>query len=204
VPLDQPGIELLPGGTSLSLAGAVLARLRASVLPISNDVYLRTPELLEGSTLRLANSADPGRRKDFTIAGARYEDAASRLTLTFGDLLAPLAEEVSELGGAGEVELALVPRFFRVRHGSAADSLPDSSLVRILFQGAADDGTGRPDENDPLVDWTADVSRFNGLAPGALDFVRFRVDFDLDADEDGFDPGGEPLALEFLRLPMRF
>jgi hypothetical protein len=54
------------------------------------------------------------------------------------------------------------------------------------------------------VDWTADVSEFNRLAPGALDFVRFQVEFDLDADEDGFDPSGEPLALDSLRLPMRF
>jgi hypothetical protein len=76
--------------------------------------------------------------------------------------------------------------------------------VRILFQGAADDVTGRPDELEPLVDWTADVSRFNLLPPGALDFVRFQVEFDLDADEDGFDPDDEPLVLEFLRLPMRF
>jgi hypothetical protein len=103
-----------------------------------------------------------------------------------------------------QVELALVPRFFRVRHGSVPDLLPDSSSVRILFQGAADDGTGRPDELEPLVDWTADVSEFNRLAPGALDFVRFQVEFDLDTDEDGFDPGDDPLALDFLRLPMRF
>jgi hypothetical protein len=204
VPLDEPGVELLSSGTSLALRGAVLAPLRASAQPISHDVYLRTPALLEGFTLRLANATDPERRKDFTIAGARYDDAASRLTLTLGDLPATLAEEAAEIGGASQVELALVPRFFRVSQGSVVDLLSDSSFVRIRFQGAADDGTGRPDELVPLVDWTADVSEFNRLAPGALDFVRFQVEFDLDADEDGFDPSGEPLALDSLRLPMRF
>src|SRR5262245_23917282 len=202
--LVQPGVELSPDGISLALSGPVLAPLRASAKPISPDVYLRTTALLVGFTLRLANAADPGRRGDFTIAGARYDDAASRLTLTLGELSATVAEEAAELGGPDQVELALVPRFFRVRQGSVPDLLPDSVSVRILFQGAADDGTGRPDELDPLVDWTADVSEFDRLAPGALDFVRFRVEFDLDADGDGFDPGDEPLALDFLRLPMRF
>jgi hypothetical protein len=202
--LVQPGVELLPDGISLALSGPVLAPLRASAQPISKDVYLRTPALLAGSTLRLANAAEPARRGDFTVAGARYDDAASRLTLTLGGLSGPLAGAVAELGGADELELALVPRFFRVRQGPTADLLPDSTLVRILFQGAADDGTGRPDELEPLVDWTADVSEFNRLAPGALDFVRFQVEFDLDTDEDGFDPGDDPLALDFLRLPMRF
>jgi len=203
--LLQTGVELLPDGIGLALSGPVLAPLRASGQPISKDVYLRTPALLVGFTLRLANTADPGRRGDFTVAGARYDGAASRLTLTLGGLSGTLADAVAELGGAGEVELALVPRFFRVRQGATGvDLLPDSRFVRILFQGAADDGTGRPDELDPLVDWTADVSAFGALAPGALDFVRFKVEFDLDVDGDGFDPGGEPLALDFLRLPMRF
>jgi hypothetical protein len=34
--------------------------------------------------------------------------------------------------------------------------------------------------------------------------VRFRVELELDADEDGFDPEADSLALEFLRLPLRF
>jgi hypothetical protein len=103
------------------------------------------------------------------------------------------------------VELSLLPRFFRVRQGSSGvDLLPDSRYVRILFQGAADDGTGRPDELHPLVDWTADVAEFGALAPGTLGFLRFRVEFELDADGNGVDPETEPTALDFLRLPFRF
>ena len=203
--LAQPGIELLADGASLALSGAVLAPLRASAQPISPDVYLRTPALLAGFTLRLANSSDPGRRADLTVAGARYDDGASTLTLVLGGLTGTLGEAALELGSADQVELALVPRSFRVRLGpSGADLLPDSHFVRILFQGAADDGTGRADDARPLVDWTGDVRAFGALAPGALDFVRFRVDFELDADEDGFDPGTDSLALDFLRLPLRF
>jgi hypothetical protein len=203
--LVQAGVELLSDGISLSLAGPALAPLRASAQPISKDVYLRTPALLEGSTLRLANAADPGRRGDFTIAAARYDDGASELTLTLGGLLGTLADAAAELGGPEAVELSLLPRFFRVRQGSSGvDLLPDSRYVRILFQGAADDGTGRPDELHPLVDWTADVAEFGVLAPGRLDFLRFRVEFELDAPGNGFDPEAGPTALDFLRLPFRF
>jgi hypothetical protein len=202
--LAQPGIELLPDGFSLGLSGPMLAPLRASAQPISPDVYLRTPALLEGFTLRLANATDPGRRGDLTIARAHYDDAAATLTLALGGLPGTLAETVTELGGEDALELTLLPRFFRVLGPLGVDLLPDSRFVRILFQGAADDGAGRADEADPLVDWTADASQFGALAPGALDFVRFQVEFGLDASQDGFDPEAEPVALDFLRFPLRF
>jgi hypothetical protein len=204
VRLDAAGFELLSDGISLALAGPALAPLRASAQPISPDVYLRTPALLVGHALRLANLAEL-QVGEFPIAGARYDDATARLTLALGGLSGTLEGTVQALGGAERVELTLVPRFFRVRQGpSGVDLLPDSRFVRILFQGAADDGTGRADEANPLVDWTADVTRFGLLAPGTLDFVRFQVEFELDALDAGFDPVAEPLALDFLRLPFRF
>jgi hypothetical protein len=48
------------------------------------------------------------------------------------------------------------------------------------------------------------LTRFGQLAPGALDFVRFQVEFELDAGDIDFDPEAEPLALDFLRLPFRY
>jgi hypothetical protein len=200
--LSEPGIELLPDGFSLALSGPVLAPLRASGQPISPDVYLRTPALLEGFELGISG---PFLDDMFTIAGARYDDARSVLTLTVGGLPGTLSEAVAALGTPDRVDLALVPRFFRVRQGaSGVDVLPDTHSVRILFQGAADDGTGRADEENPLLDWTADVTRFALLPPGALDYVRFQVDFELDPTDADYDPTAEPLALDFLRLPFRF
>ena len=202
VPLAEVGVELLSDGISLALFGPVLAPLRASAQPISPDVYLRTPALLEGFGLRLANLAEL-QVGEFTIAGANYDDSTSRLTLAVGGLASSLAETVQALGGAERVELTIIPRFFRVRQGESGVDLLPGYFVRILFQGAADDGTGRANQT-PLVDWTADVTKFGLLAPGALDFVRFQVEFELDAEDTGFDPEAEPLALDFLRLPLRF
>jgi len=69
--------------------------------------------------------------------------------------------------------------------------------VRVLFQGATRDEDGRPDLTDPLVDWTGDIRRFNALDRGALDFFRFRVEFDVPL-------GADPVEMEFLRVPFRF
>jgi len=201
----ETGVELVSSEAGLALSGAVLAPLRASAQPISPDVYLRTPALLEGFTLRLANASDPARKQEFTIAGARYDDAASRLELETGEGAGTLTRAVQELGGASSVELSLLPRFFRVRLDPLGpDVLPDSHAIRILFQGARDDGSGRPDEENPLVDWTADVTKFGALPPGALDFVRFQVEFSVDRSSESFDPDAAAIALEFLRLPLRF
>jgi len=203
--LALPEVTLRANGFTLALRGSILAPLRESGGAIGPDVYLRRPALLAGMTLRLANAGDPARESDLSIAAARYDDRRVVLELDLAGTSGTLRETVDELGGPEAVELTLVPRFFQVRQGLAGrDVLPDSRSVRILFQGAADDGTGRPDEEHPLVDWTADVTRFGALPPGTLDFVRFQVEFDLDALDRGFDPLAEPIALEFLRLPFRF
>jgi len=203
--LARPEVTLRSNGFTLALRGSVLAPLREGGGAIGPDVYLRRPALLAGMTLRLANSGDPARRSDLTIAAARYDDRNVVLELDVGATSGTLRENVDDLGGPDEVELVLVPRFFRVRQGSTGvDVLPDARAVRFLFQGAADDGTGHPDEETPLVDWTADVTKFGALPPGTLDFVRFKVEFDLDVSGVGFDPLVEPISLEFLRMPFRF
>ena len=78
-----------------------------------------------------------------------------------------------------------------------ADRLPPDASVRIMFQAVGDDGLGWPDENDVLVDWTADVSHFAALAPGTLRWMRYQVEVDRGV-------AGAEVALEFLRIPFRF
>jgi hypothetical protein len=110
----------------------VLDPLRASGEPISPDIYLRTPALLVGQTLRLANATDPDRRADLEVAAARYDDESSALVLVAGNGLPPLGEVVAKLGGAGAVEFALgpagMPRIGSVR-------LPNSVGFASIFAG---------------------------------------------------------------------
>jgi hypothetical protein len=74
----------------------------------------------------------------------------------------------------------------------------------VLFQAAADNGAGAPDEGSPLVDWTADISEFNLLPAGQLQYFRYEVEFDLDAAAQGVSADTEPVTLELLKIPFVF
>ena len=106
--------------------------------------------------------------------------------------------------GLGTVHFRLIPRFFRVVTNGVEGLLPTSAFVRLRFQAAADDGSGQPYEANPLVDWTGDISRFNALPAGELQFFRFEVEFDLDAQGLGLSAETEPVTLDFLRVPFVF
>ena len=51
---------------------------------------------------------------------------------------------------------------------------------------------------------TADVSQLSAQAPGALQFLRFEVEFDLDALDAGVSGDTEPISLDFLKVPFLF
>ena len=88
--------------------------------------------------------------------------------------------------------------------GGTDGFLPSTAFVRLLFQAAGKDASGGVDEQDPLVDWTGDISRFNALDPGLLRFFRFQVEFELDAQGTGPSSATEAVSLDFLRIPFVF
>jgi inorganic pyrophosphatase len=102
------------------------------------------------------------------------------------------------------VRYTLVPRSFRIQTGGVENSLPTGTIVRIRFQGAADNGIGQPDENNPLVPWTGDISDFNSLLAGELQFFRFEVEFELNQTGGPVSPDTQPIQLDFLRIPFVF
>jgi hypothetical protein len=194
VDTDLAGTGAVVDGMTLRLDNAP-AHFSGTTGGISNDLYLRSPSLLEDFVLRLSVGAV---EQDFVVASASYEDADSRLFLVIADEGMDLLDFTSTNPGA--LHIQVVPRFFRVRTCDDQDALPIGSFVRILFQAAADDGSGFPDEANPLVDWTGDVSMFNLLPAGDLQFFRFEVEFDLGQVGDTT----RPTSLDFLRLPFRF
>ncbi len=203
-------VSILPDEVTLEVRGSSLAPfLTGSTSGISNDIYLRTPALLQDFVLRLDVVQDPLDFHDFHVASALYDEGAAvpgdeRLRLTVADDAAGTLQDFFDAAGAGTVHYRLIPRFFRVVTGGAEGALPASAYVRLRFQAAADDGLGQPDEANPLVDWTADVAAFNALAPGALQFFRFEVEFNLDAQSMGVSADTEPVTLDFLRVPFVF
>lgn len=202
----SPDVHLLPDGLTLELTGAALGSIRGGTTSgISNDVYLRTPALLQECSVRLRVVSTPTNFLDFDVASAQYEEGSPGL----GDELLRVTVtnergRLDEFNPEHQVSMSLMQRFFRVETNGLRDVLPSTAFVRILFQAAADNGAGAPDELNPLVDWTADIQRFNTLPPGALQFFRYEVEFDLDAEAQGISGDTEAVTLDFLEIPFIF
>jgi hypothetical protein len=194
----NPDVSVLPDRLTLRIEGTSLG-----VFSGANDLYLRNPSLLEEFVLRLSVAAES---KKFVVAVGDYDEGTAGpgdefLDLTVEDADGDLQDFIDANTALGTIRYELIPRFFRVVTGGVEDALPATSFVRILFQGAADDGTGSPNEAAPLVDWTGDISQFNGLAPGELQFFRFDVQFDLGAQ---ISADTQAVTLDFLRIPFVF
>lgn len=189
-----------------NLGGTLDALINDASVP-SKDVYLRTPDLLKNFILRLTSSASATSFQDFNVVDATFQDAALPadvvLSLRVDVASGTLNDFIAGLGG-GTAYFSLIPRFFRVVTDGVPDSLPVNSQVKIQFEATGADVFGNPDPVNILVPLTGDISLFNGLAPGALRFFRFQVEFDLDAGGAGLTVATKPVSLEFLRVPFRF
>lgn len=201
--------RILSDGITLELTGSALATLAAGATSgVSNDLYLRTPALLANCVVRMRVVESPSNFEDFPIARAVYDEGSAApgdeaLRMTVGT-------ERGRLDGfnvdqeAGTTGFQLLPRFFQVVTNGLAGSLPTTAFIRIQFEAARDNGFGGPDEGDLLVPWTADITEFNAQPPGELQFFRYEIEFDLDAEGRGVTRDTEPVTLDFLKIPFVF
>ncbi len=95
---------------------------------------------------------------------------------------------------------ALIPRFFRVSTEGTLDSYPSSAEITIRFQGAPANSLGQPDEASASA-FTTNIATLNTTT---FKFIRFQVEFDIQADGGSLSPATPLPALEFLRIPFRF
>ncbi|HEX6885447.1 MAG TPA: Ig-like domain-containing protein [Planctomycetota bacterium] len=205
------GVRIGDDGFALELTGPALVQLRAGTIgDFSNDIYLRTPALLEGCSARLFVRNTPSNSEDFPIVAASYDEGSpaagdERLTLQVTTEQGPLSD-FNTNPTLDRTAFHLVPRFFQVVTGGQPDFLPQSAFVRIRFQAAGDNGAGAPDEANPLTDppWTSDLSLFDQIPAGELQFFRFEVEFDLDALDQGIGASTQTVALDFLKIPFVF
>jgi hypothetical protein len=186
-------------GYTLVLSPASIAPLINDVGMPSLDIYLRTPSLLTNFQLHLEG---PSTAADFDVASATYADAGMVLRITTDPAAASPQSFVA--GAGGPVSYELIPRFFRAQTGLLNDVIPETGYVRVLFQATSAGPDGQPIEDTPLVDWTPDISEFNAVTPGTLDFFRWEVEFNLDAAGAGLTTETTPFSLHFLRTPFSF
>jgi len=205
----SPTARILADGFTLELKGAALTSIRTGTTAgISNDIYLRTPALLRDCAIRMRVVTIPTNFEDFTIASASYDEGSAnpgdeKLLITVSSDRGPLTA-FNTNDAVGPTGFQLLPRFFLVTTNGLDNSLPTTALVRIRFQAAVDNGIGAPDEANPLVDWTSDISEFNSKPAGALQFFRYEVEFDLDAAAQGVTASTVPVKLDFLKIPFVF
>jgi hypothetical protein len=197
-------VTLQPDEVTLRISGASLDPLINDPSPISNDIYLRTPELLRNFLLRLWVEQNQIIFQDFDVVDATYDDASVVLDVTVDGSAGTLLDFVVARPLGTTIEYQLIPRFFRVETDGVDGALPTTSCVQILFEGTGDDGLGNPDEQNILVPLTGDISEFNNQPPGALKYFRFQVLFNLDAQSLGVSSQTKPVSLEFLRIPFLF
>ncbi len=200
--LGDAGVSVNVAGDQLTLAGAAIDPLVNDASVPSDDIYLRTPALLRNFALRLTTAMAAPLVLDVTSAS--YDDMAVSLALTVdvGTQGTTIQRYVSDHPGQ-TIGYELIPRFFRLSTDGALDRVGEGATVTISFQATAADAFGNPDEENILVDFTSDISEFNAVPPGMIQFVRFQVEFDL-ADGGELSVDTEPTELDYLRLPFRF
>jgi hypothetical protein len=206
---DSTEARILADGFTLEIEGSLLDAIRTGTTAgISNDIYLRTPALLRDFALRLRVEETPGNFEDFPIVDASYDEGGASagdevLRMTVTTERGPLTG-FNAGGTLGTTGFLLIPRFFLVRTEGLDHAMPTTSFVRLKFQATTANLLGAPDEQNPLVDWTADIAQFNALAPGELQFFRFEVEFDLDSQAAGVSANTVPVTLDFLKIPFVF
>ena len=159
-----------------------------SLTRTSERVRYRSPELLLGYDLLPDETAQLA---TFEIVSADFDPVTDQLHLTTN------SKDGAVLGAANPLEDWLLrPKFFRVDTKGNKDSLPPTAKVRIQYQGTDD-----PEDGSSILpaegQWTADLSLLKGSR-----FIRWRVEFDIDALNQGVELANPRPALDYLKIPF--
>jgi hypothetical protein len=159
--------------------------------PVDN-VYLRNTQLMRQFEIELTQGVTTG---SFTVATAQFDVLSNELTLDLEGT--PDLTAFTPPGTTFE----LVPRFYRVRTGGVADAIGAESSVQVEFQGLQAGVGGQP--GAIAVDWTTDMSDLS-VSAQTIEFVKFRVTFDIDTGSNGLTGTEQLPSLDFLRFLLQF
>ncbi|KAA3612922.1 MAG: hypothetical protein DWQ01_04250 [Planctomycetota bacterium] len=155
--------------------------------------FLRRPELLNGYDLLPDDSPN---ETGFQIVDAVYNRGTDVLTLTTAASDGPL---ISALNG-NHPQWSVAAKFFRLDTSGLKDYLPSSTEVTFEFQGADESAPGSNEPGTPVPgpsQWTSDLSQLLGKR-----FIRYRVGFEINADEGGLSLNSPRPTLDYMKLPF--
>ncbi|KAA3608048.1 MAG: hypothetical protein DWQ01_13295 [Planctomycetota bacterium] len=189
---------LVQKGTSIATGSTASATFLANGVTIPtasgafSDEYLLNPALLLGYDV-FPDSSDPvGDGHAFEIVDASYNRTTDVLTLTTRTLDGDLRNALSGLNPTW----AVVEKFFRIDTTDEKDRLPDTSSIKVEFQGAAESSPGSNEPGTPGA-WTTDPADLQGLR-----FFRYRMTFDIDSTDAGVTLGSERPEVHFFKVPF--
>jgi hypothetical protein len=171
--------------------------LDGSTIVDADDIYLRNVMLMKRFLLRLTHGAP----SDFEVGSATYDPATHALRLTVTASGTPLA------GFPVNSLVEVRPRFFRVLTDGVPNSLPDTSQIVAEFQATVPNAQGEPDENVIVMSpWVPDITLIDPNLSGNTDykFFRFRISFDISANNAPLTFDTPIPSLDFFRIPIRF
>ncbi len=178
---SAPALQLFEFEASIPDARTVFA---------SHMHLLRQPRLLRGYEFRPNESSS----LSFGIADASYDAASNVLTVVSNP------GDGSMESAAGGSTWAIIPKFFRLVTSGLGNSLPDSASVRLEFQGAEESEPGSNVPGTPVpspTTWTSDLADLQGLR-----FLRYRVLFEIDAQEEGVTLSNPRPLIEYFKVPF--
>jgi hypothetical protein len=154
--------------------------------------FLRNPALMLGYDV-YPNSAGSSA---FQVVGAEYDRPADVLRLQTRVSDTPMQFALD----SGNPVWSVRQKYFRVETSGVRDSLPNSTAIKLEFQGAdeAAAGTNVPGAPFPgAVAWTSDLSALKGYR-----YIRYRVTFDADAQSTGINLSSPLPLIDYLKLPF--
>lgn len=170
-----------------------------------DDLYKKNAALVRNFTVRLRDEGTPANFVDYRVLDATYDSVGNTLAVTVQSNGNDITQQIVAYGGA---EVALIPNYFQVISAGIVNSYPFNTSVRITFDATnVDPLTGLPNDDARFSvtqnsgELTPDITDLNAAN---WDFIRFRVEFDLDASATGVNLSAPRPALDYLRIPFRF
>ncbi len=174
-----------------------------------DDLYKLNGSLMRQFAVRLRDAGNPASESEFIVQSGTYDPTGMGVD-EFALVVDPRGATLQDrLLSITSPEVEVVPFFFRFLTAGVNDAYPGNTEVLISFDATVENPlTGLPSadpaaafSNGDVTAFTPDISLLNA---DVWDFVRFKVEFNLDEAMTGVDLQAPRPGMNYLRIPYRF